>query len=159
MFTESETKRIKSFLKQYRNLNKVAENLKNRLWHGTHGTTSPTKQAEIRSRFSKVANAQSKVYHKSIEYANILKRKYGLRIHSGTMRPSLPEVGWAMRRKVNRQTAERVMRTTPLVPNTIRHTVRMAYPSPPRKRTAIFPTTGFASARIRPTGYIYHEPW
>ena len=159
MFTESETKRIKSFLKQYRNLNKIAENLKNRLWYGRHGTASPTKAAEIRRRYRKVANAQSKVYHKSIEYANILKRKYGLRVHSGPTRPNLPEVGWAMRRRVNRQTAERVMRNTPLVPNTLRLTTRFAYPSPPRKRTPIFPTTGFASNRRRPTGYIYHEPW
>ena len=159
MFTETETKRIKSFLKQYNNLNRVAENLKNRLWYGSHGTASPTKAAEIRSRYRKIANAQSKVYHKSIEYANILKRKYGLRIHSGNERPNLRKVATAMRRKVNRQTTERVMRSTPLVPNTLRLTTRFAYPSPPRKRTPIFPTTGFAANRRRPTGYIYHEPW
>ena len=159
MFSDTEIKRIKSFLKEYRNLSKVAENLKTRLWYGTHGTTSPTKQAQIQGRFRRVANAQQKVYNKSVEYANILKRKYGLRIHSGTMRPNLPNVGWGMRRRVNRQTAERVMRTTPLVPNTLRHSSRFAYPSPPRARTAIWPTTGFASARLRPTGYVYHEPW
>lgn len=159
MFTETELKRIKSFLKQYSNLSRVSNNLKNRLWYVTHGTASPTKEAEIRRRYRKLVNAQRKIYNKSVEYANILKRKYGLRIHSGTTRPNLPEVGWARRRNVNRRTAERAMRTTPLVTNTIRHTARMAYPSPPRRRSLIYPP-GFASGRhLQTPRIVYHEPW
>jgi hypothetical protein len=158
MFTETELKRIKSFLKQYRNLNKVAQNLRSRLWYRTHGTMSPTKEAQIEGRSRKVANAQRKVYNKSVEYANILKRKYGLRIPT-IGRPNLREVGWARRRNVNRRTAEKTMRTANLVPNTIRHSVRMAYPSPPRKRTLIYPP-GFASGRhLQTPRIVYHEPW
>lgn len=147
MFTETETKRIRSFMKQYHNLGRVADNLRERLWYQTHGTTSPTKEAQIERRFRKVMNNQTRVYNKSVEYANALKRKYGLRVHSLT-RPNLRNVAWARRRNVQRRTAERVMRTSPLVPNMLRVASRTAYPSPPRRRTL-----------GGPTGFRYHEPW
>lgn len=160
MFTDTELKRIRYFLKAYKNLGKVSENLKERLWYATHGTNSPTKRNQILRRYRKVANNQTKVYKKSVEYTNALKRKYGLRIHSGTTRPNLPALGWAMRHHVTRRTAERTMRTAPLAPNMVREIIRTANPSPPRARTAVYPTGGFASSRrLQTPRYIHHEPW
>lgn len=150
MFTENELRRIKSFLKEYRNLNRVASNLRNRLWYGTHGTGSPTKEAQIANRYRKLLLSQKSVYNKSVEYANALKRKYGLRIRTAA-RPNLTNLQKAMRTATRRQIVEKVMRTTPLVPNMLRELSRTAYRSPPRARKFNFGR--------RNLNLGTHEPW
>lgn len=150
MFTENELRRIRFFLKEYQKLGRVYDNLRNRLWYGTHGVSSHTKRTQIEARTRKAYNSQKRLYNKSVEYANALKRKYGLRIHTAA-RPNLNNLQKAMRTATRRHIVEKVMRTTPLVPNMLREMSRTAYRSPPRAR--IF------NIRRPGSNLGTHEPW
>lgn len=127
MFTSSEQRRIHAFRKELNRLDRLSLNLTDRLWHGTHGTHNQEKYNQIRARFNRTGQQYRNVYRKQLEYANALKRKYGLRVYS-MGRPNLNRVERALKLNTARRSTQKIFRTTPLPPNVF----RVIFPNRPR---------------------------
>ena len=123
MFSENETKRIKSFQKQFENIERLRDNLGYRLfWH----QMQPAKRNELQRRYNILLGQSYKIYQKQIDYADTLRRKYHLKVHS-VSRPNLRNVIKSAKLETTRRA---IQRSSPLPLNMVRQIAR----SPPRLR-------------------------
>lgn len=148
MFTDNELRRIKAFKNEREKLMNQIANLQTRLWYQTHGTHNQTKANQIQHRRRLLANKSANLYKQELQYANALRRKYGLQSIYSLAQPNLKNVEKAMRMATRRGIVEKVMRPSSLSQNVIRTIARLTYPSPPRQRYNYFTRR-----------YIPVEPW
>jgi hypothetical protein len=126
MFTENEFSRIKSFKNQIEKLETTHRNIANRVWSGRH---TQAKENEYRHRLSLLSNQIMRLYTKQLNYANTLRHKYGMRVHSIT-RPNLNNVIRTRKHQTARSSSRSIFRTTVLPPNVF----NLIIPSPRQLR-------------------------